>query len=205
MVSVPPGRICVACGEWKPAGDYYSHQNTKDGLNPRCKACVSAYRKALRRRNPESAHQKTREYNRRYRAKNPGLAVRRVQEYRAANYEAVMAREARYRAENRDRLRARRRELYRADPARHKAYLYAWKDRKAANGGSFTSEEWIALCERYGYRCLSCGDLCPLTADHVVPVSKGGANTIDNIQPLCQPCNSSKGTRIIDYRSGVVT
>jgi 5-methylcytosine-specific restriction endonuclease McrA len=34
----------------------------------------------------------------------------------------------------------------------------------------------------------------------VVPVSAGGANTIDNIQPLCGPCNSAKHTQTIDYR-----
>ena len=29
----------------------------------------------------------------------------------------------------------------------------------------------------------------------------GGVNfEIDNVQPLCGPCNSSKGTRIIDFR-----
>lgn len=29
----------------------------------------------------------------------------------------------------------------------------------------------------------------------------GGTNNIDNIQPLCKRCNSSKNKRYIDYRS----
>jgi 5-methylcytosine-specific restriction endonuclease McrA len=40
-----------------------------------------------------------------------------------------------------------------------------------------------------------------LTQDHVVPLARGGSNLIDNIQPLCASCNSSKGTQTIDYRS----
>jgi 5-methylcytosine-specific restriction endonuclease McrA len=39
-----------------------------------------------------------------------------------------------------------------------------------------------------------------LTEDHVVPLSLGGSNDIDNIQPLCKSCNSSKRGRHIDYR-----
>ena len=40
-----------------------------------------------------------------------------------------------------------------------------------------------------------------LTVDHVVPLSLGGGNGIDNIQPLCQNCNSSKGKGTIRYKA----
>lgn len=36
--------------------------------------------------------------------------------------------------------------------------------------------------------------------DHVVARSKGGGDSIENIQPLCRKCNVSKGVRTIDYR-----
>lgn len=70
----------------------------------------------------------------------------------------------------------------------------------ARNGGSHTEAEWRALCAAYGHRCLRCKRRRPLTRDHVLPVVLGGSNNIDNIQPLCGPCNSSKGARHIDYR-----
>lgn len=36
----------------------------------------------------------------------------------------------------------------------------------------------------------------PYTLDHIVPVSKGGVLRVDNVQLLCQPCNSRKGNRV---------
>ena len=66
--------------------------------------------------------------------------------------------------------------------------------------GSFTADEWDALCARYDYRCLCCRERKALTADHVIPLFRNGSNRISNIQPLCLSCNCKKGTRIIDYR-----
>lgn len=56
------------------------------------------------------------------------------------------------------------------------------------------------IFERDMYRCLACGTHCDLTLDHVVPLSEGGSKKADNLQTLCTSCNSSKGTRSIDYR-----
>jgi hypothetical protein len=30
---------------------------------------------------------------------------------------------------------------------------------------------------------------------HVIAASKGGQNTVENLRPICQPCNSSMGTK----------
>jgi hypothetical protein len=72
--------------------------------------------------------------------------------------------------------------------------------RIAATGENYTRAEWEALCAKYDHRCLCCGEQKKLTADHIVPLSRLGKNTIDNIQPLCHSCNSHKHTKIIDYR-----
>ena len=42
--------------------------------------------------------------------------------------------------------------------------------------------------------CRHCGSGNDLTLDHIVPYSKGGPDTVENLQVLCRPCNARKGT-----------
>lgn len=68
--------------------------------------------------------------------------------------------------------------------------------------GSHTLGEWETLKAQYNWTCPSCGKKEPeikLTEDHIIPISRGGSNNIENIQPLCGPCNSKKYTNIIRY------
>lgn len=51
------------------------------------------------------------------------------------------------------------------------------------------------IFDRDGHRCVACGSRNHLTLDHVVPLSKGGNDTEDNLQTLCKSCNSRKKDR----------
>lgn len=46
-------------------------------------------------------------------------------------------------------------------------------------------------------RCVRCGANRPLTIDHIIPVSKGGTDDVDNLQTMCRPCNQEKADRIM--------
>ena len=50
--------------------------------------------------------------------------------------------------------------------------------------------------ERDSGQCRACGGQSDLQIDHLIPVSMGGANTVNNLQILCGPCNRTKGASI---------
>lgn len=68
--------------------------------------------------------------------------------------------------------------------------------------GRHTEEEWQQLLDIYQHRCGYCG--CDIRADpckdHIVALSRGGRNDIDNLLPACRGCNSSKRDRdVLDF------
>lgn len=51
---------------------------------------------------------------------------------------------------------------------------------------------------RDGFTCQYCGDVLPeplLTMDHVLPRSRGGRTSWDNVVAACRACNGRKGSR----------
>ncbi len=46
------------------------------------------------------------------------------------------------------------------------------------------------------FSCQYCGDGRDLTFDHVIPRSRGGRTTWDNVVAACSPCNLKKGGRL---------
>jgi 5-methylcytosine-specific restriction endonuclease McrA len=54
-----------------------------------------------------------------------------------------------------------------------------------------------ALFARDGWRCVYCGSSGGrLTLDHVIPRSRGGDSTWENVVTSCAPCNLRKGNRL---------
>jgi 5-methylcytosine-specific restriction endonuclease McrA len=56
--------------------------------------------------------------------------------------------------------------------------------RKITRRAVFARDDWT---------CQYCGSRSNLTVDHVVPRSKGGSSTWENIVASCAPCNRRKG------------
>ena len=66
------------------------------------------------------------------------------------------------------------------------------KRRMAAVEHDLSVEQWAALQDAWG-GCAYCGATDrALQRDCVLPISRGGRYTLDNIAPACGPCNASK-------------
>lgn len=76
--------------------------------------------------------------------------------------------------------------------------------RAARAIATHTEREWGDLVRAHGRRCAYCDrplGLLEVHKDHVIPVSRGGSDGIDNIVPACKPCNSEKHRMTADeYR-----
>lgn len=72
---------------------------------------------------------------------------------------------------------------------------------------TLTSGEWLSILKEYDYRCAYCDvefevENMP-TKDHIIPISKGGHNTKENIVPACRSCNSKKNNKILNIKEKI--
>ena len=72
-----------------------------------------------------------------------------------------------------------------------------WKAALAGAEGHHTIEQRLARFAYFGNRCVKCGTTERLSADHNIPLSRGGTNWAANIVPLCLNCNSAKHTKTL--------
>lgn len=103
-----------------------------------------------------------------------------------------------YRKDNAD-LLERERLSRKNNKARFAGYKAKRRSKLESGTNTLQDWEWEVICYLAGDKCVSCGSE-KITLDHIIPVSEGGNHTVDNVQPLCQSCNSSKRTKVIDYR-----
>ncbi len=75
-----------------------------------------------------------------------------------------------------------------------------WLTRARSKGGH-TQREWLALVRICGGTCLKCHRTGGIVKDHIIPIHLGGSDSIENLQPLCRGCNTSKGRTQTDYRA----
>jgi uncharacterized cysteine cluster protein YcgN (CxxCxxCC family) len=74
---------------------------------------------------------------------------------------------------------------------------------RAKHLGTHTADEWSALVDFCGARCVKCSGasgLANVEKDHIVAVYRGGCDCIHNLQPMCARCNAGKSQDFTDYR-----
>ena len=220
----PTKKKCSKCGLYKSIHEFRKYKHSTGGRGWLCTMCNRESARAYynlhkkpyidraskwRKENPDKYKQSSKKckiknkdkYSLRawiYGIINKDRIKKRRAEWLIQYKEKALANTQRWRKKNPEKSR----EWKKRHPEMVAVHTQNRKAKTKGNGGTFTAKEWERLCHHYGNKCLCCGKSnLKLTVDHVIPVSLGGSNSIDNIQPLCRSCNSRKSTRHVDYRS----
>jgi len=207
---------CSRCHEYKPITEFAKNKRKADGLNEKCRKCKSIaqdYETLRFRREQHKAGLRHCASCHEWKSLSEFYFIKSVNLYDsyckqcsrmlADRFRKKTGYNHQYYVEHIEENKARTRRWREENPSKKLAAKQRRRARIHGNGGSFTAEEWAGLKEKWGYRCLCCGDREPdltLEPDHVIPISKGGTNNIGNIQPLCHSCNAKKSDKTIDYR-----
>ena len=172
--------ICTICKQKLSKSKFWRRKNRPKGYSSACKNCCNKRRRERYTRDKDAL-------------------LNRSKEWRANNQEHLKVYEKARDStpERKQMFRENSRRCYQNNKG---YYLMKAHKRRSMLRGTYTQKEWDELCCKHDNKCLSCGSGNKLTIDHVIPISKGGPNTIDNLQPLCLVCNLSKGTQSLDYR-----
>ncbi len=164
-------KTCTKCKIPKPLEEFYRDKTKAHERSGICKECYRAYRAVNKLKRKENFVK--------WREENP--------EYWKLRY-----------INNRDTIRNQQKIYAKINPDIANARSHRRRAKQRA-GGSYTEREWQTLLLITGGLCVCCSSISKLEVDHIVPLARGGSNSIENIQPLCRTCNASKGAQTINY------
>ena len=197
-----PAKKCLACKEIKPLTDFYDHKNGLLGKQSKCKPCFNVMQAEIRRRPDQRAKQNERE-----------KPKRQSEEYRKYHREYKKRPDQRAKQRVRDRKHDAKRGK---TPERRawKATFNAQRYGMMKSSGEFTAADIATRLQLQRGYCIGCGrkfsDELPYELDHNIPVSRGGASTLNNLLLLCRSDNASKGSKTFaewqmwKYKRGVI-
>lgn len=187
-------KICSKCGKEKDIYDFPIRIDARDGHRSWCKVCESIRIKKYWALNSERlCHQKN-EYRELYR----DVIVAQNQKYREENREAIKRKKHADYLEKAEMVKDRVSKYRKTAAGKHSDAKYRHKRRAFQHNlpNTLTLEQWNKILANQNNKCAICGKrfckLMPPTKDHIIPVSKGGGLTFENVQALCQSCNSKK-------------
>lgn len=178
---------CSQCKQYYPATNeyFYANKNTRCKLSSWCKTCQrkSQHTPEYKKRQHDYEHSSHRKELKKQYEQTPQRKQYRQQweKTRPPKFISIKA--------NPSRLEKKR--LY--DRIEH----HKRRAERQGNKNILTANEWEDILAEFNYSCAYCGKgwheiSGKLAQDHVIPFSRGGTYTKNNIVPACRSCNSKK-------------
>ena len=201
------GKVCTTCKQWHPLEDYSNLRQSNDGLQQRCKECLSAYMRSWYKEHRAIVA----EYHRQSHAKHKDIIAVYSKKWQAEHRDRTRSYSCKYRSKHPDRVTAYNKGYYQTHRQEELARVLTYKKRNpdkvriidmrhkarkfGAVGEDYTTcghiaDRWLM----WGNRCWICGEPATQT-DHVKPLAKGGAHWPCNLRPICGHCNATKNDK----------
>ena len=164
-------KTCSKCAQTKPSSEFGNHKGRSDGKQTSCLVCDRIRRAEYRAKYPEKVAKSQRQNYLKNREKRIANAAQIVKK----NPERYKIYNAKSKRKNREAVAANTRR----------------RNARRKNNGIFKihkSELKTLLCKP----CFYCGSIERQTIDHVVPIARGGTDSIGNLVTACKACNSQK-------------
>lgn len=184
------GRCCIDCGA------NISHRTARA---KRCEECVKAEHRREARESKAKKRGPKGERKCLYCGETIGIEFRRDKKFCSRkcidDYRSKFIDRTDYLRSTQKRRTAYTRQWRKLNPASTRNSKYKRRLREAS--GVISERDWERTLNRFNRACAYCGCKGEITLDHVVPLSRGGTNTVGNILPACRSCNSSKHAHFI--------
>jgi 5-methylcytosine-specific restriction endonuclease McrA len=179
---------CPKCNIKKNVSEFYKNKARTDGFQSWCKTCLDkkskTYDKGETQKKYAVSHkEELRKSVDKYNATEKGKQTKK-EHWLSIAYKKV--RDAYSNSEKGRQSRQIRHERRRS--------------KEAGVERTLTIKEWRGIVVSYNSSCAYCNKKSnKLTQDHIIPISKGGGHTKENVVPACSSCNSSKSNKSLIY------
>lgn len=199
-------KICTRCNKELPATtDFFTvNRSTPSGLYSLCKKCKSKVDFEYRQKNKEKIAENDKGY---YEANKEKIKEYRL-DYYNKNFDKISAKNKEYYEENKEEIKEKTKIYAINNPQKVRKWKKKWQDNnqeylsvkrhirranKAKTEHSLTLDQWEQCLEFFNYKDAYTGlPMEVISQDHIIPISKGGPYTRDNIVPCEININCSK-------------